>query len=813
MQNAQNNSKYITVENLVAKYRKYVDEHCPKMYDVTEWIDKEGKAHLDEFYNPCSPEGDAEEQLLITIYKRVAGDGADKRIIDALSKYADSFYTDVLNESEMSFLAEHFSELSTLAFEYFASHSKGWYDHYVLSKNVKSILKTAYNPESGSTIFIADPGYCDVAMLFPECIIKGYHTQRRFIYDDETWALGQIRLYAAGIRSEILSSEDVLSSDYIRDVDYSIWGTARFSSYKDAEMLCQNMKEKSRMLIFMDRNDAAGTDVRGTHDLRKEMVDKCIISSITSFEEDDKLWSILRNKICILACNYSHATVHMQLATGDEFDVSSEQLDHDILWPGYYSAKRPEAGIPLSSIVSFIDFDKKWENNIWEANLTQRKDGEWVLSEKMKKMPVVAPADMATDYKDANLCDADLKLAGDPIFEERKSWICRLDQPCILLYGRGEKYKAGYVKDLPENGIALLESIAWLEPKVGIDVRYVAALLLSPEIKGQIITICEGEVNDTTIPLILDKVIVINHTEKERLNFLADASDDAIKGLKQEMADSIEKKISVLKADYINEVRMRKHDMSPHLLQMKSADRLMRHYIDTTTDIVELKKHLLAQVDYADKALTGISEIVEHLSDEEKFGKAEMVNIDKFLEDVELNHDDNEGFVIEYDCNRESFNKIGLAIPNMIEEREKAEKQGVNFMEFVRKQAKEKLPLYAEIAPIDFQRLVTNIIENARRHAFTDSSREDYYIGIGLSLDNKIDMYQIDFSNNGNPLPEGMTKERYGIRGEKVGATAGTGSGGYIVKSIVNHYGGDYDVFTKDGITTIRIYLPIASKV
>jgi signal transduction histidine kinase len=156
---------------------------------------------------------------------------------------------------------------------------------------------------------------------------------------------------------------------------------------------------------------------------------------------------------------------------------------------------------------------------------------------------------------------------------------------------------------------------------------------------------------------------------------------------------------------------------------------------------------------------------------------------------------------------------LGPAIPNMIEEWEKAEKQGVNFVDFVRKQTKENLPLYAEIAPIDFQRMVTNIIENARRHAFIDPSRDDYYIGIDLSLDNKRGMYQIDFSNNGNPLPEGMTKERYGIRGEKVGTTAGTGSGGYIIKSIVNHYGGDYDVFTKDGITTIRIYLPIASKV
>lgn len=801
MSTTNNNTANYTVENLVAKYRNYVDEHCPQ---------------LSEECGPVPYKDDAEEQLLVMLYSRVAGENADKRIKEALSEYANDFYIAALDENEMSFLAEHFSDVSTLAFEYFASHRKRWYDHYVLSKNVKSILKTAYKPESGSTIFVADSGYCDVAMLFPECIVKGYTTHRGFDNDDEMWALGQIRLYAAGIRTEILSSDEILSPDYIKDVDYAIWGTAHFSSYEDAEMLCQHMKEKSRMLIFMDKNDAAGTIVGGvpdTHGLRKRMVDKCIIGSILSFEEDDELLSIQRNKICILVCNYSHATVHMQLTNGDEFDVSSELLDHEILWPSYYAAKKPEAGIPLSSIVSFVDLGRKWDNEWDKEYFIQRKEGKFVLSEKVKKMSVAALADMVAEYKDANLCEANLKLAENPIFEKWEGWIRRISQPCVLLYGRGYKYVTGYVKDLPENGIATLDTIACLVPKDGIDVRYVTALLLSPEIKGQIITISEGEVNDTTIPLIINKVIVPNHDDKERLTFLADASDNAIKGLKQEMADNVEKRISVLKADYINEVRMRKHDMSPHLLQMKSAERLMRHYIDTTTDLIELKKHLLAQVDYADNALTVISEIVEHLSEEEKFGVAEIINIDKFLEDVELNHNDREGFTIEYDCNRESFNQIGLTIPNMIEAWEKAEEQGVRYVDFVRQQTKENLPLYAEIAPIDFQRMVTNIIENARRHAFIDPSRDDYYIGIDLSLDNKTGMYQIDFSNNGNPLPEGMTKERYGIRGEKVGATAGTGSGGYIIKSIVNHYGGDYDVFTKDGITTIRIYLPIASKV
>jgi len=120
---------------------------------------------------------------------------------------------------------------------------------------------------------------------------------------------------------------------------------------------------------------------------------------------------------------------------------------------------------------------------------------------------------------------------------------------------------------------------------------------------------------------------------------------------------------------------------------------------------------------------------------------------------------------------------------------------------------------YVMIAPLDFDRMVQNILENARKHGFTDSTRSNYMIWIMISVDEKRNMYVIDFNNNGTPLPEGMTKERYGIKGEKAGLNGGTGSGGYIVRSIVTHYGGDYDVFYNDEnqLTTVRVYLPIAT--
>ena len=71
----------------------------------------------------------------------------------------------------------------------------------------------------------------------------------------------------------------------------------------------------------------------------------------------------------------------------------------------------------------------------------------------------------------------------------------------------------------------------------------------------------------------------------------------------------------------------------------------------------------------------------------------------------------------------------------------------------------------------------------------------------------------IDFSNNGEPLPIGLDKERYGTKGEKGINSDGSGTGGYVVKSIVNHYGGDYDIYSEQfagtWLTHVIIKLPI----
>ena len=796
MQTVNNN---FTVEALVAKYRNFVDEHCPK---ESYWDPKEGNIS-----GPFDPiDCYAEAHLLVTLYKRIAGENTDQNILEALSKYTAAFYTNALNEEEMDFLANHFSKVSTFIFDNFADkYTHCWIDR--LSQKVYEIIGTLKEIEAGKTIFIGGAGLCDMALLFPNCTIKGYSEYGFFEElsgDKEMWALGQIRLFAAGIKSEIKPLyEDTKNSQYMSDVDIAIFDTADRYSYpfsNGSEHLFQYMKPNSEFLLFLDKQNAAGNSMAG---LTKMLVEKKCIYSIVSFEEPNTILSTTKTTICVRANKSTSDVVCIKNnATGEQMQLSTNMLDPTILWPSYYLTEKPKEGISLSEIVSFLDFRPKKKEDIVFKKTTfndEKECIEWILSDKEKTIPVIAPINLSTGYEDAELYEAQLKQAGDPLFEKFLGWLGKISLPCVFCYGRKDKFVAGYIRKIPSEGIVAYRQLVCLVPKKGIDVRYVAALLLTPEVRNQIISICEGEVDAQLFPLIMDKIIVPSHTDLERATFLSEANYKAIGSSKKKMEDRLNEK----KAEYINEVRMRKHDMRPHLRQMASSERLMLHYLDNINDIEDLKKLLKKQISTSHNALQSLSELVEHLSNEERFGEPECVNLNDYFHNIEKNSEVN--FTIKVSCEK----ALAQRKKEIKELKEKNKKENVPSMQDMDEKTITECSLDVYIAPVDLDRIVNNIIENARRHGgLSDGRKSDYYISIDVKIDYQRDMYQIDFSNNGKPLPKGMTKERYGLKGEKAGPNAGTGSGGYIVKSIVEHYGGDFDLFSTDGITTIRIYLP-----
>ena len=498
--------------------------------------------------------------------------------------------------------------------------------------------------------------------------------------------------------------------------------------------------------------------------------------------------------------------------------VSADCLSQELLVPQVYTIERPseaELPVPLSTLCTLettsvrdVQYDLP-EDTPWisMSDLTPLFTGDMDMSTIRKADCPNNPTfvEGSKDYafnKEGKFVDSIWvqmnTKKGHHVLEYRQCTFIDGNSD-VVLYERSVEHGVRVaIVQSTGNPYAVSKGIIAFRPKGGIDAKTLAALLRLPIVYRQLIAY-----EQYGIGFHLDSILV--PTDKRVIG------DELYRMKKEEtVTNELGDKVQAMKTDYINEVRMRKHDMRPHLRQLASSERLMLHYIEESSDLEELKKHMRSQLVYTHEALTSLSTIVDHLSNEDKFGKPELLNLDKLLEEIEVNHDDSEGFAIEYDCDRESFNRAGFVLPDLIEQWEKNNEQGVDMKQFIQSLTKENLPLLVEIALVDFQRLVTNIIDNARNHGFTDNTRTDYYIGIDLSYDVEREMYQIDFSNNGNPLPNGMTKERYGIRGEKAGEHGGTGNGGYIIKSIVSHYGGDFDVLTKDGITIIRIYLPIS---
>lgn len=268
--------------------------------------------------------------------------------------------------------------------------------------------------------------------------------------------------------------------------------------------------------------------------------------------------------------------------------------------------------------------------------------------------------------------------------------------------------------------------------------------------------------------------------------------------------------IDSMKAEYINIIRTRKHDMRPYVRELGSVERIMRHYVSQKEAMEDFTEKMTSLLDQYHIVLKKLSELIDIFSEEEKFGKPEAFNVDKYLYDLEINNDEEvSGYTLEYDCDDNALQEYSLPVHKSWSI---IHSHRIDWLSYLKEKDADIVPLFIDIAPLDFERMVRNIIENACTHGFTNPDRDDYFIGVYLTVNAERDMFQIDFSNNGTPLPKGMDKNRYGLLGEKAGITGGTGRGGYVVKSIVEHYHGDYDIFMDGTRTVVRILLPISKQ-
>lgn len=357
--------------------------------------------------------------------------------------------------------------------------------------------------------------------------------------------------------------------------------------------------------------------------------------------------------------------------------------------------------------------------------------------------------------------------------------------------------KPSIVKASADKPVFVNQNILVAIPNEGIDAKYLCMVLAKTEIP----TVGLGLPHISKTRLLRQQIAFPN-LEQQRSTYQEARHAAMLEKVKTlHLEEVLDKRI----ADFTNEIRSRKHDMMPHLRQISSARKNLEYYLDHKDEFTEKDFFggMKEEVRNQERAIESLSNLLAIFTRESQFGKPEVINIDKYLME---HYFDGHNYTVDFDADHRALANYGFKIPE-------------DSFEFTFPWKPNSSYQYAEdtyvyIAEDDLKRLCDNIIFNAIKHGFTDPSRTDYNIYVTLTVDEKRNMFQIDFSNNGNPLPKGMDKLRYGLKGEKAGTTAGTGEGGYTVKSIVEHYGGDYDIFTETTSsntiwTVVRVFLPI----
>ena len=747
MRTANNNSNF-TVEALVAKYRNYVNDNCPKTtleYAPTGEIVEVSNPH---YYM---------ESLLLSLYTSAAGDKVNKNVVNALAGYShlyQDYFKDALTNEEYEFLLNNFALfMDNLISVYPFSE--------VLSQPSRiSLIKKYLLPQKGGNLLIANTGF-DVPCLFPDCTCEGYYGTED---NTESWAFGQILLYAKGVQSKMATCMFYVGIGYRtllpekNSVDYIVYGAHEDITYYDILSLYEALTPNGRMLIFVDK-----TDMQSKNDyyreLRNRLVKDKAISTIVSYSDSEPLSRADTIRLLLVIDKKENNTTKIfSLPLKKEIEIESSKLNPGCLWPGYYLAVRPEKGIMLSCLASCPSRkeDLKHFKELLGGKFQWEESGDdlrLVLPEWMLNLSIAIASDLSPEYKDANLCNKDLLLVSDSSMDHWRNTMRVVEHPCVLLAATGDttrELSLGFFDKVNGHKYARAKGMPCLFPKESADVKYLAAVLLLPVVKEQILAICDGSLYGTNFDQMLDWVIVPEHDEKERLSFLAETNYEALSSSQEELKQESEQ--------YKKSIRMRKHALTQSLSSVEAMFYALnsyrkKHGVLNNEDVISrIKKTTVSEAfEYIDRSFKDLMPALEHIAEvEHTFEKPEWIDPEKFIED----------YIQKSEKGWLNFKPVVMwkyGHNQAVEDLKDPESGDI----VIRKGDSLNLFLFPKDALV---RVFDNIILNAKAHGFGDKSRNEYQVRFSWYADGMSLTIEID--NNGSPIPsdrDTATLLEYGV--------------------------------------------------
>ena len=796
MTKTTNNS--FSVKALVAKYRNFVKENTP-------YTDKrEG----DIVFSMCDPNASsADFQLISQVYKDVLGDKADQKVLDIMSEYINCFCKDALTDAEYAFLCENFSEF----IDYEFINKKSWVYGSVMTAGTQDIvlppvidlssvagvpaetlkfLSTHCAISKDETLFVSGDNCGDIKSLFA-INDDALHCNSK----EESWALNTIRfcmrstgaLLAKGIPAE--HTQDVV---VFFDYDKQLSGFGKIlcdlhGNGSDKKVLLADafkmLKSNGRMYLDIARDQLKKGG--GIYlDIQKFVSEK-LVTSVSTYKSHNGQYR------CLLVIDKRGAEKITMKAEMLEksVDVSYDDVDMDMLWPGYYYNKRQANTIPLSELVElyapkaessekaatvthFVSF-RSLEDGFMDSCLS---DADLYMAEKaMKRLRFEKTEEAKTE--NFSISDEFFVSMENTLIEMMRR-IPPCTAPCVVL---SSSFRVGYVPNVPAGGVCVSPFLYCLKTKQGVSAQYVAALLCDDDIKLQIRRTCEDMFDGPDLDYVLDKIYVPNQTPIERERYVTSVVMSAYDNLKKEKEQDL--------TNYTKGIRLRKHALSQSLSSVSSLfdtlNTLRKRNFGTLddTDVVSVKGFTVADIfERLEKWLPEVMETVDHLADiDYSFGKIESINPETFIEGYISSHD-NEWMNFSASVNWIRGNNIA---------REDIKMNGNVII-------KKGNPINILYFPKDaLYRILDNIVSNAKEYAFTDEGREDYDLHFSWRM-NGTDLV-IEIANNGTPIPEDRDVKsllEYGVS-SNLHSRGHNGIGCHEIKGIMNRYNGDFEIVSK----------------
>ncbi len=783
------------------------------------------------------------EQLLGHFYAEVAGGNAEKVVLDQL--LPDVYDKTIFTEEEENYLKLHFKDMVNYIILTPCDDSLKWVqrhdgkDAFTIPSEVLDLISSRVEIAPGSKVYYPNTGFAQLANLFEG---STYYVDSMF------YAWTRVAIYSNSIDAEELDDDSMPQS-----CDAIVSYLPTFSENSETiEHICEASKHLSSggKLILLCPSGLLADDTNECAAFRRLLVEDRAIKEIIQLPQ------IMSNNAssstyCLLIAEkgYADETTLIDARTASNeidtqhhvlsFDmtkfnailindgkdhntglrkvvkVSAEELSQNLLVPQVYTIERPTAEehpVPLSSIcelesvlVRDVQFDLP-EDTPWilENDLTPLYTGGMDISAINKAGCPNNPtfkedSDEYAFNKDGIFIDSIWsqigKSKGMEVLEYRRCTFVDGNKDVVLY------------KHTPEEGIfvslirstgksyAVSKGVLVFYTKNGVDIKFLAALLRLPIVYRQLLTYQSYGIANH-----LDEILV--PTDKRVVS-------DEIRKMDREkhITDAMRENFEIGQKKHLAKLENYQHTMRKHVREIGSAVRRMNRYINEMNYSIEEKKYLNQRLNHISEQKGFLSEDIERLNEENTYEESKPYDIDHCLkgyteyfgEDVcpiyysnEIAKESVKNFL---DMNKESLRHFD----------EDAQKQRLNRVHI------ENSVAYVDIAEYNFGKIVRNILENAKKHGFDDfgaSETNERKVEILLCWDENKKMYRIDFRNNGNPLPDGLSKESYGENRKYAGKTGGTGIGGYEVAETVKHYNGDYSISQEGNWVVVSIYLP-----